>query len=123
MLINHGSICTDDVINAFREVDRGFFIDAPDLRSSEEIRFVNMPFRNGIQHLSAPSIYGTALEALDLQRGQSFSAFSVELHDEGARHSKPSPSNPGGQLHLFEFGDEGGKLLGRSACQLRTRRE
>ena len=31
-----------------------------------------MPIRNGIQHLSAPGIYGVALEALDLADGQSF---------------------------------------------------
>ena len=29
MLINHGSICSESVIAAFKAVDRGFFIDAP----------------------------------------------------------------------------------------------
>lgn len=107
MLINHGSISTKSVIDAFKAVDRGFFINAPsDARAGEEVRFLNTcaarpaqtpwiflpsalslahryaqkictahhrrPFRNGIQHLSAPGIYGTAIEALELCEGQSF---------------------------------------------------
>ena len=73
MLMSTGSIYTDDVINAFRAVDRGFFIDPPsDARPGEEVRYLDMPIRNGIQHLSAPGIYGVALEALDLADGQSF---------------------------------------------------
>ena len=75
MLVSHGSICTDPVIKAMRAVDRGFFIDPPkanDPRTSEEVRYLNSPFRNGVQHLSAPSIYGVALEALDLDEGLSF---------------------------------------------------
>ncbi len=42
MLINHGSISTKSVIDAFKAVDRGFFIDAPsDARAGEEVRFLN----------------------------------------------------------------------------------
>ena len=72
MLLNHGSICTESVVKAFRAVDRGFFIDPPDDGRNEEVRYINMPFRNGVQHLSAPGIYGTAIEALDLREGLSF---------------------------------------------------
>ena len=74
MLINHGSICSESVIAAFKAVDRGFFIDRPDDGHSggEEVRYLNMPFRNGIQHLSAPGIYATALESLELREGLSF---------------------------------------------------
>jgi protein-L-isoaspartate O-methyltransferase len=72
MLLNHGSISTDSVVGAFKAVDRGFFIDPPDHGRGEEVRFINMPFRNGVQHLSAPGIYATALESLDLEDGLSF---------------------------------------------------
>ena len=73
MLMSDGCIHSPDVIEAFRAVDRGFFIDPPDsTRGTEEVRYVNAPFRNGPQHLSAPGIYGTALEALSLAPGLSF---------------------------------------------------
>ena len=39
---------------------------ADDARGAEEVRYINMPFRNGVQHLSAPSIYGAAIEALEI---------------------------------------------------------
>ena len=70
-LINQGCVCTEAVIAALRAVDRGEFIDSPD-EEGEESRYLNMPFRNGVQHLSAPSIYATALEALELREGMSF---------------------------------------------------
>jgi len=64
-------ICTPAVINAFSKVDRGHFIDRPEY-PAEEVRYLNSPFRNGKQHLSAPCIYATALEALELSVGCSF---------------------------------------------------
>ena len=72
MLISQGNISTEAVIQAFRKVSRGDFIDPPDDGQAEEVRYINMPFRNGVQHLSAPSIYATALEALELGEGMSF---------------------------------------------------
>ena len=72
-LVSKGVICTEAVIEAFKAVDRGHFIDPPpDVGANEEVRFFDMPFRNGVQHLSAPGIYGVALEALDLADGMSF---------------------------------------------------
>ena len=73
MLVSKGVIHTDAVIRALQVVDRGFFIDPPNgTRPGEEVRYYDMPFRNGAQHLSAPGIYGVALEALDLADGMSF---------------------------------------------------
>ena len=70
-MTRNGSISTPAVIAAFTNVDRGHFIDAPE-HSTEEIRYINSPFRNGAQHLSAPCIYATAMEGLELSTGCSF---------------------------------------------------
>ena len=108
-LIGHGTICSEPVINAFKAVDRGFFIDAPDPMHDtsepiEEIRYLNTPFRNGLQHLSAPSIYGTALEALELREGLSFlnvcsgtgyfSALATQILGKKARAPSYPPNPP-----------------------------
>ena len=75
LLINQGVICSEPVVAAMKAVDRGFFIDLPahdgasPRRKEEEVRYLNAPYRNGVQHLSAPGIYGIALEALDLGEG------------------------------------------------------
>ena len=59
MLINQGAICTEPVIAAMQAVDRGFFIDPPSREGmsphskGEEVRYLNTPYRNGVQHLSA----------------------------------------------------------------------
>ena len=70
-LTRNGDITTPEAMAAFSNVDRGHFIDLP-AGTTEETRFRNNPFRNGIQHLSAPGIYATALEALELREGLSF---------------------------------------------------
>lgn len=70
-LTRSGLICTPAVVSAFSKVDRGHFIDPPE-DSAEEVRYINSPLRNGKQHLSAPCIYATALEALELSVGCSF---------------------------------------------------
>ena len=104
-LVNQGSICTDDVIKAFHAVDRGFFIDTPE-GERDEVRYANMPFRNGVQHLSAPSIYGTALESLELREGLSFlnvcsgtgyfSALACQILGKHVRSSTPITPPRGG---------------------------
>mmetsp|Transcript_46199 Transcript_46199/g.121113 ORF Transcript_46199/g.121113 Transcript_46199/m.121113 type:complete len:234 (+) Transcript_46199:331-1032(+) len=71
-LTRHGSIQSPEVIFAFSNVDRGHFIDQAEDSTGEDTRFRNHPYRNGVQHLSAPGIYGTALEALELREGMSF---------------------------------------------------
>ena len=69
-LTRTGSISTTAVTKAFLNVDRGDFVDPEP--GGIETRYLNNPYRNGIQHLSAPSIYSIALEALDLNEGLSF---------------------------------------------------
>jgi len=75
MLIADQTIRTEAVIGAFHAVDRGFFVD-PANEGPEgevrELRYFNSPYLKGVQHLSAPVIYGTALEALELGPGLSF---------------------------------------------------
>ena len=56
------------VVAAFRAVDRGQFVDDEE---SKEAIYMDMPFRHGRLHLSAPSIYAAALEALELEEGHS----------------------------------------------------
>lgn len=58
------------LVHAFLAIDRGAFIDA--VAGEEDQRYANMPYRNGIQHLSAPGIYGAALEELQLAPELSF---------------------------------------------------
>lgn len=99
-LSRSGSILSAAVAGAFRKVDRGtllirtgldgeasssdhtrpharsaraagHFIDPPE-SATEEVRYINTPFRNGVQHLSAPGIYATVLESFELIEGQSF---------------------------------------------------
>jgi len=55
------------VAKAFLEVDRGFF-----LTTEGASVYHNMPIRAGMLHLSAPGIYGLAVEALDFKAGHSF---------------------------------------------------
>lgn len=57
-----------EVFDAFRAVDRARFLP-------EECRahaYVDAPIRRGVAHHSAPSIYATALDSLELKPGNSF---------------------------------------------------
>ena len=66
-MVDHGTLHTKQCIKAFRACDRGgFFL------SDTDAVYVDMPLRQGLLHLSAPSIYATALEALHLEEGVSF---------------------------------------------------
>ena len=70
------TIKTDQVASAFAAVDRMLFIgEMHSAASDADMRalvYSDRPFRNGPFHLSAPSIYATCLEALELRRGLSF---------------------------------------------------
>jgi len=60
-------------IKAFREVDRGYFCKERGSAFGGGSIYHDMPYREaGLVHLSAPSIYATALEALELEPGLSF---------------------------------------------------
>ena len=56
------------VIDAFSAVDRGDFVP----HGHRSRAYANAPLRVGNFHLSAPFIYGVALEALALRRGHRF---------------------------------------------------
>ena len=74
-MIAQGAISSRSIINAFEQTDRAHFLQRPEYQSmSEDIDDVyqDMPLRHGIVHLSAPSIYGVALEALELEQGNTF---------------------------------------------------
>ncbi len=72
-LVSSGAISTPSVVAAFRATDRGHFLNVGEGGGvAEADAYTDMPLRQGVLHLSAPSIYGTALEFLDLQPGHSF---------------------------------------------------
>ena len=61
-------ITGEQVKQAFHAIDRGNFIQPTDGNNVYD----NMPIRAGMLHLSAPGIYGMAVEALNLRKGCSF---------------------------------------------------
>jgi len=63
-----GALSTPAIINAFRAVDRGDYIST----QRPELNYADMPIKVGYVHLSAPSIYAAAAEALDISPGDSF---------------------------------------------------
>lgn len=80
---SHDELCAkmrelvrEDVANAFASVDRGFFarphLGAQGNDVDDDDMYSDRPFRRGIVHLSAPSIYGQCVDALDLKPGLSF---------------------------------------------------
>lgn len=72
-MLSNGTITSPGVVSAFRTTDRGHFLAKDGLPPlPEQEVYMDMPLRNGVLHLSAPSIYGAALEHLDLQEGHSF---------------------------------------------------
>ena len=67
-LQSYGIVCSPRVYQAMLRVDRGDFVP-PELRREA---YFDQPMLAGKIHLSAPHIYGSVLEALDLQPGLSF---------------------------------------------------
>ena len=67
-MVDSGTLRTKKAIDAFRGTDRATFLNEP----SDPSVYVDMPLRQRLLHLSAPSIYATALEALELDEGHSF---------------------------------------------------
>lgn len=57
-------ITSSDVENGFRSVDRRLFVP----KGCEELAYKDQPIREGNIHISAPHIYGSVLEALDLKK-------------------------------------------------------
>jgi len=66
------TIYSPGVARAFKAVDRAYFVSEAGDSESVEAAYTDMPLRHKYFHLSAPSIYGHALEALELSSGASF---------------------------------------------------
>lgn len=69
-----GVISSAAVERGFRSVDRKFFV--PQERRDDQAHS-DQPLREGNVHISAPHMYGAALEALDLQENSSMSFLNV----------------------------------------------
>mmetsp|Transcript_4358 Transcript_4358/g.7701 ORF Transcript_4358/g.7701 Transcript_4358/m.7701 type:complete len:522 (-) Transcript_4358:133-1698(-) len=68
-LVESHALRSEECIAAFKAVDRGHFWP----REGGDLAYADMPLRHGKLHLSAPHIYGKALESLmPLQPGMSF---------------------------------------------------
>lgn len=68
-LVRSGALRNQECIDAFRAVDRRHFWPS----DSKELAYADMPLRAGRLHLSAPHIYGKAIESLmPLSPGMSF---------------------------------------------------
>lgn len=63
-----GVITSPRVLQAFRMVDRSHFVPS----NLKDEAYNDQPLKTGNIHLSAPHIYGTAMDALDLTEGMSF---------------------------------------------------
>jgi len=109
-LTRFGVISSDHVENAFRRVDRKFFVP----RGNESMAHSDQPLKEGRVHISAPHMYGAAIQALDLVPNSSISFlnvgsgtgyisciaakilgpnslhYGVELHDDVIEHCKAS---------------------------------
>uniref|UniRef100_A0A7S1FZ34 Protein-L-isoaspartate(D-aspartate) O-methyltransferase n=1 Tax=Corethron hystrix TaxID=216773 RepID=A0A7S1FZ34_9STRA len=68
-----GIISSPCVISALRKVDRGLFIP----EDHEDLSYLDQPIKLGNIHISAPHIYGSALEALELVPNSSMSFLNV----------------------------------------------
>jgi len=72
-LVENGLINNQDIENAFRRVDRKFFVP----KASERHAYSDSPLRAGNVHLSAPHIYCTVLDALELTPGECVSFLNI----------------------------------------------
>ena len=63
-----GLITSDKVLQAFLSIDRGHFVP----QDCRDRAYADEPVHSGVFHLSAPHMYATVLETLDLSEGLSF---------------------------------------------------
>mmetsp|Transcript_28138 Transcript_28138/g.34255 ORF Transcript_28138/g.34255 Transcript_28138/m.34255 type:complete len:565 (+) Transcript_28138:150-1844(+) len=66
-------ISSEAVERGFRKVDRKFFVP----KGNEDSAYADQPLKEGSVHISAPHIYGSALEALELQPDSSLSFLNI----------------------------------------------
>lgn len=68
-----GVISSMTVEEGFRNVDRKFFVP----KSFQDMAYADQPLKEGNVHMSAPHIYGSVLEALELRPNSSLSFLNV----------------------------------------------
>lgn len=68
-----GVISSDFICEGFRNVDRKFFVP----NEQKESAYADQPLKEGHIHISAPHIYGSALEALELQPNSNLSFLNI----------------------------------------------
>jgi protein-L-isoaspartate(D-aspartate) O-methyltransferase len=108
-----GVISSVSVEEGFRNVDRGFFVP----KNHRAMAYADQPLKEGNVHLSAPHIYGSVLEALELPLNTSMSFlnagsgsgyltclaatilgprsshYCIEIHEDVVEHSKEAIAN------------------------------
>lgn len=68
-MVQHGILKEGTrLLDAFINTDRGDFV----IDNDRSLAYHDRPYKNGSIHMSAPHMYATVLEALDLKFGQSF---------------------------------------------------
>jgi len=72
-LNKYGVISSDFIEKGFRNVDRKYFVP----KGNEGSAYSDQPLKEGHVHISAPHIYGAALEALELQPNSSLSFCNI----------------------------------------------
>jgi protein-L-isoaspartate O-methyltransferase len=92
-LVENGVIRSQEILRAFSCTDRGDFVQ-PEFRSwsvfvvttpsqwlnsswPRSQAYLDRPFKQGIVHISAPHMYATVLEALELEGGSGLSFLNV----------------------------------------------
>mmetsp|Transcript_61681 Transcript_61681/g.144681 ORF Transcript_61681/g.144681 Transcript_61681/m.144681 type:complete len:563 (-) Transcript_61681:141-1829(-) len=72
-LVDSHALRMPECVDAFKAIDRGHFWPRHARADADDLSYADMPLRHGRLHLSAPHIYGKALESLmPLQPGMSF---------------------------------------------------
>jgi len=69
----NGLITSSIIEHSFRKVDRKLFVPI----GNEEVAYLDQPLKQGNVHISAPHMYATVLEALELERNSSVSFLNI----------------------------------------------
>jgi len=129
-----GVISSDAIESGFRKVDRKFFVP----KGNEDMAHLDQPLKEGNVHISAPHIYGSALEALELIPNSPLSFlnvgsgtgylscivaevlgprslnYGVEVHEDVVEHSRASIEK---WKNVREKQITGGKRLSPTSAQ------
>jgi len=112
-LLENNLITSEHVMAAFRDVDRAFFVP----EGNEDCAYSDRPLKSGNVHISAPHIYCTVVESLDLEPDSALSflnigsgtgylstivahilgprsiSFGVDIHEDVVEHSRIAIEN------------------------------